>query len=230
MNNDLILKKVNEYKVNDLIIGEHLYSIINENKKCSLTDFNDEICKLCLKKYLVRLTKGVFYRPKIKDGEIIKINEKEIKKSLLVNKKGVLVGESFYYEAGLINTPSYHYKIYLNEKFKDVIKINNISLVSMNIKIDKVSKVLITYLDVLENFSKIHNINKKKFGLLTKEFIKYYNNIKMQDIIINSEINKSTIAFLIDILNYFKVKNTLSHFLSVTTKYKYPKVDENLFK
>lgn len=230
MIDDLITKEIKKFKINDLIIAEHIFFSINKTKKINISEFNDIIHKLCLKKELIRLTKGVYYRPKVVNKEIVKISEKDIKKSLLNNKNGVLVGEAYYYESGLSSSPSYYYKIYLNEKFNENIKINNIVLVPTNIKLDKVSKVLISYLDVLNNFNDIKDINKKKFTLLTKNFIKNYNDIKMQDVIINSKVNKPTIAFLIEILNYFKIKNALTHFISIKVKYKIPKVDENLFK
>ena len=47
-----------------------------------------------------------------------------------------------------------------------------------------------------------------------------------EEIVSAKAYKKSTIAFLREILNYYKVKNNLNGHLSTLSEYKYPKMEE----
>lgn len=230
MNENILLHKLNKYKVNEPIIINKYFYEENFKNKYSLSEFNEYVRQLCLANKLTRLTREVFYKPLIKKGQIVKIKESDIKNYFLKKGNGVVVNQSLFYEIGLSSIPSFHTKICIDKKIDKDITINNILLTYINIDLNKKSILFIKYLNILDSYSSIKDLNFDVFKKISKKVAKEYDDKIVNEIILRIGTTKNTIAFLTKILEAFKVKNTLELLLSENTKYKIPNIDFNLLK
>lgn len=230
MNENILLHKLNKYKVNEPIIINKYFYEENFKNKYSLSEFNECVRQLCLANKLTRLTREVFYKPLIKKGQIVKIKEFDIKNYFLKKGNGVVVNQSLFYEIGLSSIPSFHIKICINNKIDKDITINNILLTYINIDFNKKSILFIKYLNILDSYSSIKDLNFDVFKKISKKVAKEYDDKIINEILLRTGTTKNTIAFLTKILEAFKVKNTLELLLSENTKYKIPNIDFNLLK
>ena len=80
--------------------------------------------------------------------------------------------------------------------------------------------------EVLQNFDKIQDINYRSFYKYVSEFALEYNEKIVNYVISKMGYKKSTIAFLRNILNYFKVKNSLNQYLSDVSKYNHKTMED----
>ena len=76
------------------------------------------------------------------------------------------------------------------------------------------------------NFNMIQDINYSEFIKYTEDFSKTYTDRTFEEVISNVSYKKSTISFLREILNYYKVDNDLDKHLSSLSNYKHPSVKE----
>ena len=122
------------------------------------------------------------------------------------------------------------YLLYLVFILKFAITINNILLTYINIDLNKKSILFIKYLNILDSYSSIKDLNFDVFKKISKKVAKEYDDKIVNEIILRIGTTKNTIAFLTKILEAFKVKNTLELLLSENTKYKIPNIDFNLLR
>lgn len=230
MNGNILLHKLNKYKVNEPIIINKYFYEENFKNKYSLSEFNECVRQLCLVNKLTRLTREVFYKPLIKKGQIIKIKESDIKNYYLKSENGVVVDQSLFYEIGLSSIPSFHTKIYINRRLDKNITINNILLKYINIDLNKKSILFIKYLNILDSFNNIKDLNFDVFKKISKKVAKEYDDRIVNEVLLRIGTTKNTIAFFSKILGVLKVKNTLDLLLNENTKYKIPNIDFNLLK
>ena len=70
------------------------------------------------------------------------------------------------------------------------------------------------------------NGNYSAFLAYTERLAESFSAAAFEEIVSAKAYKKSTIAFLREILNYYKVKNNLNGHLSTLSEYKYPKMEE----
>ena len=77
-----------------------------------------------------------------------------------------------------------------------------------------------------DDFYNIEDINYSAFISFVKEIVEEYDDKVFEDVISTINYKKSTIAFLQEILNYFKKENNLHLYLSTLSEYKHPTMEE----
>lgn len=81
-------------------------------------------------------------------------------------------------------------------------------------------------LEILQNYSKVEDLNKKALIHYMESFSSLYSDDATIYVLNHIKYKKSTIAFLEAFLNHLKVENTLGQFLSSMSLYKYPPMKE----
>jgi hypothetical protein len=84
---------------------------------------------------------------------------------------------------------------------------------------------LIEVLEVLQNYQKIEDLNHMAFAGYLKNVVKNYSDKVAHQVLYNMKYKKSTIAFLRCALEYFRVENSLSRYLSSTSTYRIPEME-----
>lgn len=77
-------------------------------------------------------------------------------------------------------------------------------------------------LDIMQNCEKINLLNQKTLMRYLAYYCQLYSDEAANYVIKNKKYKKSTIAFLVDILDKFGVKHSLNKYLSPLSKYKIP--------
>ena len=81
---------------------------------------------------------------------------------------------------------------------------------------------MVKLLDIMQNCEKINLLNQKTLMRYLAYYCQLYSDEAANYVIKNKKYKKSTIAFLVDILDKFGVKHSLNKYLSPLSKYKIP--------
>lgn len=170
---------------------------------------------------LKRISKGVYCKPKKSRFGVVASGENDIIEYLLGKKgdKGVVVGYKMYSKYGLTTQVGKTIEAYSNVIDQDKRKIRNVEVRKAKLRFDPQIKKLIELLEVLENYQKIEDLNRPKlFSFLAESFVAY-NEKTLQIILKQIGYKKSTLASLKNVLDYFKVNNSISNYLKATSTY-----------
>ena len=175
---------------------------------------------------LVRLTKGLYYRPKKSRFGTIPITEKEIISHYTNNQKGIVIGYRLYNQKGLTTQISKRIEILSSTLPEHKKHINNVCITNSSIALTQETIPVIETLEILQNYKSIEDISKPVLAAYMKEFASGYSDTIAVFVLKNRKYKKSTIAFLESFLNFFKVENTLNQFLSTLSSYTIPQMEE----
>lgn len=185
-------------------------------------------------KYLERLTKsgfiknigkGVYCRIVNTPFGPMGIGDKDIVSYFTGSKRdGVVIGYSLYNKYNLTTQISKTVQVYSN-------KIEGRSKSVGNVVIKKVPytaslQFTVEYMEVLENYNSIEDLNRASFFCFCKKIASDYDEKKFSKVYAFGNYKKSTIAFLKYILEKFNIKNNLSAFLNSSSKYAHPLLEE----
>ena len=219
------VKRVIEQKsINKILVA-------NELKKEELQDIPEATYYKCLERMtksgdLVHLTKGIYYRPEIRDGKMISIKEDDIIDYYIKDSSGVIVGECLYSNWGLTKKCPERMLVYSNNLKENKKNIGNIEIQRMDLQIDSTTRMIIEAFDVLQNYNKIQNMDKHRFMSYMRLFSEKYVDDKTNLVIEKKKYKKSTIAFMERVLSYYGVENSLKQHLSPLSEYKIPTINE----
>lgn len=224
----LLSKEIGKYKVNELIFVNDLYKSKFKNIFSELA-FYKAIERLCAKKVLIKVAKSVYSKPDVTRYGILGPSENDIIEKFVENYKGLIVGYTLYNRLKLTTQLSNNIQILSNNLSTNTKKVENINVIKINIKIDEKVKTILEGLDVLENYNKIQEINNIYFVLFAEKLANSYEE-KVFEYVLKKcneiKIKKSTIAFYREILNFYKVSNSLDKYLSPLSKYKFPLMEK----
>lgn len=175
---------------------------------------------------IVRLAKGIYCIPKKTRFGNITPTEKEIVSFFTDNKNGVVIGYSLYNSLGLTTQISKNIHVLSSRITEKQRNINNIFIEKNSIVFNEKRKAAICMLDVLKNYSKIEDLNKKAFFSYCQKFANNFDELEMEYVIEKTSCPKHSIAFLREILNFFNTDNNISKFLSPFSDYKIPKMED----
>jgi len=215
-----VTESINKFNANQLIIASQLH----KEKLSSVPEstYYKNIERLVKRGDLVRVSKGIYSRPKKTRFGSIGSSENEIINHFIENQKGIIIGYRLYNRMGLTTQISKKTEILSNAIRENKKKIANVSIFRLNIELENSIVQQIEALEVLENYGKIEDMNYRSFVICMEKIAKQYNDKAIEKIINNMHYKKSTIAFLQMILNHFCISNSLSKYLSSLSKYKIP--------
>ena len=223
---EIVRNELNNYHKNEIIFASKLYKEKLYNKYVTETSFYKILERMYKNKEIEKLSKGIYYFPRITKFGVVPISDEEIISIFTKNNEGMIVGYNLYNKLNLTTQISKKIIIYSSNVDNDIKNIRNIEIKNVNIKYSKEYIKIIEMLEVLQNFYEIEDLNYNAFYNYAKEFSTTYNEKFTNNVLKNINYKKSTISFLNDILNYFKIENNLNQYLSSLSKYKHILMEE----
>lgn len=175
---------------------------------------------------LVRLKRGIYYRPRVSRFGRIPISEDEIVSYYTAGNKGLLTGYRMYAGLCLTTQISKNAEVLsglLRERRK---RIGNVSVYRLDLTLTPDVKNAIEAFEVLQNFSTIEDLNWGEFAGYFAGFAEGYDDAAADYVLLHRKYRKSTIAFMKGCLDFLGVPNGLGKYLSNRSEYKIPDVRE----
>ena len=175
---------------------------------------------------LVRLTRALYYRPRVSRFGKIPISESEIVSYYTAGNKGLLAGYRMYVGLGITTQISKNAEVLsglLRERQKTI---RNVSVCRLDLTLTPAVKDAIEALEVLQNFSTIEDLNWGEFAGYFAGFAEGYDDAAADYVLLHRKYRKSTIAFMKGCLDFLGVPNGLGKYLSNRSEYKIPDVRE----
>ncbi|MDO5401910.1 MAG: hypothetical protein Q4F11_00585 [Eubacteriales bacterium] len=176
---------------------------------------------------IVRAGKGM-YSPAVKEQAECKAESVSLEEAILNyyfgenNDNGMYIGYQLYNKYGLTQVKKENIELFSNIIKKGSSHNGNVYVKKIAIELDFENTKVLEALEILQNYYNIEELDKLKFARYARQFARGYNDEAAVYVIENVKYKKSTIAFMKKILDMYKVKNSLSQFLSYASKYKVP--------
>ena len=211
---------------NTIILSKELHR--NEFSHIPELAFYKTLERMNSKHEISRLSKGVYYVPKESKYGLLSPNQQEITSYFtgVNNKKGLSIGYSLYNKYGLTTQIGNSVELYSSIIQEERKSINSVRVYKLALKLNPARVNLIEILEILENFTKIEDLNRANFVLYITSAIRHYEDKEAIEVLRGMKYKKSTIAFLVSILKFNGIKNSLGNFLSATSLYKIPKIQD----
>jgi hypothetical protein len=109
--------------------------------------------------------------------------------------------------------------VYSSNILQETKLIHNIEVKKINLNLDSSTVRLIELLEIIENFKKIEDINYNSFRNFLTKIVPFYSDQVFKVVQGKLKFKKSTIASLKNILDHYRIENSLSIYLNETTNY-----------
>lgn len=210
--------------VNTVIEANTMYNLFGS--EMTEAAFYKTLERLCKTGLLVHLTKGLYYKPKKSRFGNVPIRESDIVDHYIKEQSGVVVGYRLYNKKGLTTQIGKQTEVFSNHLQGQRKTIQNVVVRNITCDLNSERVAVIETLEILQNYSKIEDINKKALIAYMENFAKVYSDKDAVYVIEHMKYKKSTIAFLEEFLGYMHVSNSLKRFLSSLSVYANPIVEE----
>ena len=221
--NTIVRRVLSEFKENELIIVRKLYRE-ELSSQISESTYYKKIKEMCESEELVKLAKGIYYKPKVSKYGTVPPSEKEIIDAFTANETGTVVGYSLYNALNLTTQISKQVVV-LSSSLEGRTTIGNIIIYPVSLEFTPKITNMVHGMEVLQNFDTIQDINYSAFLAYMEQLANSFNSNEFEKVISAKVYKKSTISFLREILNYYKTENNLSQHLSSST-YHHPRIKE----
>lgn len=201
-------------------------------KKIHMKKFSDVSFNTFLK-YLERLTqkgvlkqisKGIYCRTVETSLGVIGVSDKEIEEYFIEGEKtGIAIGYKLYNKYNLSTQVANVIKVYSKKAEYQNHTVGNVQV--KKLAYSPKLKFTIEYMEILENFNEIEDLDKKAFCNLCEKISQSYNEKLFLETYNLGNYKKRTIAFLKYILDCFNVKNEIYKQLNTLSKYNYPRLE-----
>lgn len=192
----------------------------------SKTIYYKTLKKMSKQGSIVRLTKGLYYRPKKSRFGSIPISEKEIIDHYTKDGRGIVIGYRLYNRKGLTTQISKRVEILSSVIAEQKKNIQNVCITNSRFVLTQETISVIETMEILQNYKSIEDISKSALAIYMREFATEYSDTAAVYVLKNRKYKESTIAFLERFLSYLAVENTLHQFLSTLSSYAIPEMDE----
>jgi len=222
----VIESKIMNLPVNEIFFASEKYEIFVEG----VTELNyyKVLERMYKKNKIAKVSKGIYYIPKKSKFGNIPISESEIINSIIKEKyEGIEIGYGLYNSLGLTTQITKHRNFYCNSIYNTNKKIKSNFFEYLNMEFNENNICTIQTLEILQNYSKIENLNNAAFIKHINILKTCYNDSETNKVLKQIKYKKSTIAFLQELLEYLNIQNTLEKYLSKLSKYNIPNWKEN---
>lgn len=189
----------------------------------SEANFFKVINRLITSNLLISFSKGVFYIPKQGKNGTIPLSPSTIKSLVIpTNEHGCEIGDILYHQLKLTNQKPKTYFYYTRSITEQKKTYGYALFKKLDLMFDGLITLHIQFMDVLEHFEYIHQINHMNFLSYCESFCKSFD--EKTFLIVHRQLNyqKKHVAFLVEILNYYAVTHSLNSLLSHRSKYHIP--------
>lgn len=226
MNANIIVRNaLKVYSQNQMIFASKLY-------KEKLSDLITEAAyykileRMNISGELKKISKGIYTIPKKTDIGIVPISNNEIVNHYISDNNGIIIGYKLYNSLNLTTQISKRIEILSSEIEEASKNIKDVYIKKVNIEFTDEIKRIVSALEIFQNFIKIEDINNDAFFSYTKEFAESYNEKCLNEVLNVMKYKKSTLSFMKNVLDYYKVDNNIDLHLSSLSKYSHPKMEE----
>lgn len=181
--------------------------------------------RLCKDQRLIHLTNGLYYKPKESAFGQIPISDKEIAAHYIHNGHGIIIGYHLYNDKGITTQISKNIEVLSNVIGSQKKTAGNVKIKRANIKFTSKNIPIIETLEILQNYNKIQDINKKGLLSYMAGFADKYSDNAAIEVLQNMKYKKSTISFVKSFLDYLNVPNSLGKYLSKLSNYAIPNME-----
>ncbi|SHE56546.1 DUF6088 family protein [Schwartzia succinivorans] len=195
-------------------------------KDISEATFYQALTRMVKRKKLCHLTKGLYYRPRRSRFGLIPLGETTIVQHYTDNKQGMVIGYRLYQQLGITTQISKNVEILSNAVQDNKKTIQNVKVNRLELRFTEPIRYAIATLELLQNYSKIEDINRRSMAKYMKRFAENYSEEAVKTVLKKRRYKKSTIAFLAMFLTFWKVKHTLHEYLSALSVYAIPRMEE----
>lgn len=221
----MIESKISTCQTNQLIFSSRFY-IEEFSESVPETAYYKTLERLCQKGTIVKLSKGIFYRPeKSRFGEC-PLSQKDIIDSIISNHRGIVVGYTLYNSLSLTTQISKKVEVFSSAIDQATKSIGNIDLKRYTLEYNDRTCQMIAILEILKHFNEIQDINYNQFFEYCRKFCEGYDENIFEEVNEKIAYPKRTISFLRNVLAYFNVPNTLRRYISDLSTYKHPRMEE----
>ena len=221
MNNVTIVENaIKKIPINKIFKASETYILLE-----GITELNyfKILGRMAQKDQIKKASKGCYYRPsKTKYGNKAMSEAEILNKYIRNHKNGFEIGYGLYNELGLTTQIPIKREFVCNTIEGKQKKVNNLYLYKYQIKLNSDSKNTIEFLEVLQNYSKIEDLNNEVFLSYSKNYCVNYEEHIVDEIIARVNYKKSTLAFLKEILDFNQISNKIGKYLSTLSKYNIP--------
>lgn len=175
---------------------------------------------------LIRLTKGVYYKPKRSRFGIVPISDLEIAEYYTNDNRGIIIGTRLYNEKGITTQLGKKVEVLTNRLKGDIRNANNVTIRRSDVELNADTIPIIEAMEILQNYKKIEDADNRRLIAYMRGFVSSYSDEVMNGVLKKRKYKKSTIAFLRNFLDHFGIDNTLSKYLSKLSVYAVPTVEE----
>ena len=203
-------------------------SELRNDKLCDIPEqtYYKALERLVKQNIIVHLTKGLYYRAASNEKGIIPLNKETIIQHYVSEKSGVIIGKGVLSQKGIISNNAEDVEILSSNLKEEKKHIGKIAVQKSTIILDDKTIPVVETLEILQNYNKAEDIDKRRFLSYMKKFSNEYTDDVVRYVIENRKYKKSTIAFLERMLTWYGVENSLNQYLSGLSEYKIPTIQE----
>jgi len=213
-----------EYPENALIFAGRIYEEEFADKMTE-TAYYQMLSRMCKDGNITRITKGIYYRPKLSKFGAVPPSDHEIIRSFTKDGQGVVVGYALYNALKLTTQVPKRILVYSSLPDEQHRRIGNVVLQRCSLKFDSQVCSTVRMLDVLQHYGEIQELEHERFAELCAEFSEAYCDSTVHEVLSNIRYSKRTVAFLREVLEYHGRKHTLDRYLSSLSDYKIPRME-----
>ena len=168
----------------------------------------------------------MYCRPKKTRFGLVLPSEQEIVEQFTGENNGVVIGYSLYNALGVTTQVSKRVEAYSSIADERLKQIGNVTIRKANLIYHESMKDMIRLLELLHNYRDIQDINCSALLRSTERLAESYKDETFLEAQKEIGYQKWTIAFLKEVLDYYRIPNTLDHHLSALSAYRIPRMEE----
>lgn len=221
MNNAKQIQEViAQYSDLEIFNSSEIYN--SQIKEASVDNYYKVLSRLEKKGDIYRITKGLYCIPRKSEFGIIEYSNDKLYNYFMGNNndKGMFTGYKLFNKYNLTTQMSKNINILSNVVTSETKTIKNLNLKKVNIQFDSKTKLMLEFLEIIDNYKEIEDLNRGNLLSYLKKTINKYDGKVMNDILKRIKYKKSTIASIETILNFFEIHNDLKKYLNKVSKYK----------
>ncbi|MBP1763142.1 MAG: hypothetical protein H6Q65_200 [Firmicutes bacterium] len=208
-----------------VIIARDLY--IKKFSNMTETAFLKNLERLSKEEKIIRISKGVYCKPKKTRFGMISAGESEIVNYFLGenNKYGFEIGYKLYNKYKLTTQISKKVELYSIKSNVAKGTVKNINMKKLDPFYRPSMLSTIEFMEILENYHKIEDLNQNSFKAYCEYAVKEFNEKNFEQVYKKLSYKKRTIAFLKQLLDFYGIHNGLKKYLNGTSKYSIPRIE-----
>lgn len=172
--------------------------------------------------HVIRLAKGLYYRPKKTRFGTVPIGEEQIINHFISYNRGMMIGYRMYVKKGLTTQISKRVELLSTVLRQQIRNIDHITISKISMELTPSVISTIETFEILQNYQSIEDFNTSALAVHLQRFSKEYSDEAAEYILAHRTYKKSTIAFLSRCLDYLGVSHDLEKHLSPLSDYRIP--------